>query len=113
MYNLQQWLTPLLKIARDQNLFNIFTKRRKNNSIWWFSLIGIGLSAIALFRLRDNGNVMGKGNVTNLLNNVKESRIVDIQKYLTNQDRALAAEISDEFVPNKTQLEAPKTDDLQ
>jgi hypothetical protein len=110
--NFQQWLTPLIKIARDQDLFNMFRKKRKSNSFWWFSLIGIGLSAVALFRLRDSEKVTEKATVTNLLNNSKESRIVDIQKYLTDQDRALVAEIADEFVPNTPQLDPPRNEDL-
>jgi hypothetical protein len=110
--NYQQWLKPLLKIARDQNLFNMFGKKRKSNSFWWISLIGISLSAVALFRLKDTGKVTDKGNVTHLLNNVKENRIVDIQKYLTDQDRALAAEMAAEFIPDKPQLDPPKNDNL-
>jgi hypothetical protein len=98
--NLQQWIAPLLKLMQKQNYFGM---KRKRNNMWWFSLIGLGISMIAF--VKKMGPPQPEANKhSNLIKSMKENH-VDIQKFLTLEDKSLLAEFSDELIAKETPKE--------
>jgi hypothetical protein len=99
--NLQQWIAPLLKMMQKQNYFGM---KRKRNNMWWFSLIGLGISMIALVKKIGPPQSFEANKQSNLINSMKENH-VDIKKFLTLEDKSLLAEFSDEIIPKETPKE--------
>lgn len=101
--NIQQWLTPLLKMA----------KRRKSSGkgMIWASIISVVISAIALRGLKKGQMDIPKNPLKSL---TTQSGVNDIQKFLTLNDRSVLAEFAKEITPktngmnnnfvNKTEL---------
>ncbi|MFD1737573.1 hypothetical protein ACFSCX_13515 [Bacillus salitolerans] len=52
-------MSVLMNNRNATNIFRMFTKRKRNNSVWtYISLIGLGAAALGLFSRRNNQNMM-------------------------------------------------------
>jgi hypothetical protein len=94
--NIQQWLTPLLKMGKK--------KRNNGKGMIWASIISLIVSVIALRRLNKGENVEGiKNPIGSLM--TEKGKTVDIQKFLTMKDRTVLAEFANELAPKTNPIE--------
>ncbi|WP_251555514.1 hypothetical protein [Neobacillus muris] len=94
---MNNWVNTFFSTRQGQNLIKMFNRRRNNRGILWASLIGLGVSAAAVFGLRRNGNRNILAPVQNFTNNVRNNG--QMKRMAT-----AVTEFSKELVPNKNQF---------
>jgi hypothetical protein len=93
--NMQQWITPLLKMGN----IKMYRKKSNGKGMIWASLFSLIISAVALFALKKGE----KENQYPISTNIQKKENVDIQKFLSLNDRTVLAEFAKELDP-KTNL---------
>lgn len=90
---MNNWITALFKMGKNQPFSNIFGRRRNKNGMMWGSLLSIGISAAAYgFRRYRNRNLTKP--IQDLMNN---SGIGNVKR----PNMAGLTEFAKEIVPNK------------
>lgn len=94
---MNNWLIYLFRLARKQNIMELFGRRRNNRGFLWASLIGLGVSAAAI-GLKRNGSMRMPNPVQNFMNNTKKPDV-------TRLTQLALAEFSKEITPDKNSLD--------
>lgn len=89
--NMQQLLTPLLKMGN----IKMYKKKSNGKGMIWASLVSLVISAVALFALKKGE----KENQHPITTNIQKKENVDIQKFLSLNDRTVLAEFAKEIDP--------------
>ncbi len=82
----------LFRFAGRQPFFKIFSRRRNNRGAMWASLIGVGISAVAMFTRNRGQKKISSINFQNLMKNNP------LKKSSPNISDAALAEFSEELM---------------